>query len=184
MRVTETMKLEMIELREKGYTNKEIARYFGLATCTVTKHIGKEPNSLKNNVDDNDEPFNVTIYTLCEMIDMAEAGKTNAEIAEILGISEEEVQSYLGLEWHCDDHDDDDIDIDKGDCNLNTVEYYEQLKGEQCLYSMNISHTGQTISLIRDEDVMVFMSYDDFMKFMDELEIVRDKVRDYMDNMC
>lgn len=180
MRVTDTMELEMIELREQGYSNKDIARFFGLATCTVTKHIGKEPKGLKHK-EENNLAWNITMNTIAEMIDMAEAGKTNAEIAETLGISEDEVQDYLGCVYNKDD---DDIDIDKGDCELNTIEYYEQMKGEQCLYSMNITNTGQTISMIRDEDVMVFMSYDDFLKFMDELEIVRDKVRDYMDNMC
>lgn len=180
MRVTDTMELEMIELREQGYSNKDIARFFGLATCTVAKHIGKEPKGLKHK-EENNLAWNITMNTIAEMIDMAEAGKTNAEIAETLGISEDEVQDYLGCVYNKDD---DDIDIDKGDCELNTIEYYEQVKGEQHLYSISVNHTGQTITILRGEDALIFRRYDDLLKFMDELEIVRDKVRDYMDNIC
>ncbi len=178
MLVTDTMKLEMIELRQNGYGNKDIAKIFGITPRTVAKYIGKEPKGFKSKEDDNSLPFNITMNTICEMLDLCDAGKTNAEIAETMGLSEEDVECYLGSELHCDNHDDNDGDVD-----LNTLQYYEQVRGNDILYSMTISHTGQTITILRGEDALVFQGYEDFKKFMDELEIVRSKVRNYMDKM-
>lgn len=77
---------EMLALRKKGLSNKEIARKLGCSYSTVRLRIGAQP----------EEATNTGKVTNEELLALREQGLTNAEIAEKVGIAQRTVLDRIG----------------------------------------------------------------------------------------